>query len=265
MKRAAAPWIERYGRFGYAAKALVYIVIGILALYAAFEVSTQRPNVQNALETIFFRPFGGILLSIVTIGLFGYAGWQFVAALVDGEHDGSDVKGILLRLGKVWGALAYGVLAAQSARVLLGIVAEDKRVEALTATVMTFALGRGAIAMTGLGILVFGLYQFYQAYAAQVRQHLELALLGDHAVPLVVWLGRLGLAARGVVFVLIGAFLIRAAIRDDPQAAMGLGEALLFLERLPFGLWLLGAAAVGFIAYGVYEFFKGCYRRLDVL
>ena len=33
--REASPWIERLGRFGYAAKGVVYLVIGVLAVQAA--------------------------------------------------------------------------------------------------------------------------------------------------------------------------------------------------------------------------------------
>ena len=34
--RQAAPWVERLARFGYAAKGTVYIVIGVLAVMAAW-------------------------------------------------------------------------------------------------------------------------------------------------------------------------------------------------------------------------------------
>jgi hypothetical protein len=262
-ERAAASWIERCGRFGYAAKATIHIVIGILALGATLGIGTQSPNPHNALETIFFQPFGGFLLTIVTVGLFGYAVWQLVAALVDGECDGSDAKGILMRLGKGWGALAYTALALQSTDLLIGRVTDGEYTKEWTAEVMSYSIGRGLVAMTGASIVIFGLYQFYQAYAPKVHRDLDLRFLSYRTVTLARWIGRLGFAARGVVFVLVGTFLTRAAIRYNPSDAVGLGEAFLTLKQQPFGPWLLGAVAAGFIAYGVYELFKGYYRHLD--
>lgn len=261
--QTAACWMERCGRIGYVAKGTLYIVIGILALHTAVAIPTQLPTTENALAAILVQPFGGLLLSSVTLGLFGYAGWQLVAAVVDGEHDGSHAIGRLVRLGKGWGSLVYTALAVQSARIVTGRFVGGEQAEAWTAIVLGFAPGRVLVGLTGVGIVCLGLYQFYQVYAWSVRHQLDLSTLRHRIGTLMRWLGRFGLVARGVVFGLIGVLLVRAAIHYDPYEASGLGEAFLILERLPFGPWLLGSVALGFIAYGLAECFIGYYRQLD--
>jgi Domain of Unknown Function (DUF1206) len=75
-------------------------------------------------------------------------------------------------------------------------------------------------------------------------------------------LGRLGIAARGIVFGIIGLFLIQAAKQSDASQAKGFGEALASLEQQPFGPWVLGLVALGLIAYGIYSVVEARYRRI---
>ena len=75
-------------------------------------------------------------------------------------------------------------------------------------------------------------------------------------------LGRIGFAALGAVNVVIGIFLIIAAVRHNAGEAKGIGDALSTLAQRPYGGALLGAVALGLIAYGVYTFAEARYRRL---
>ena len=74
---------------------------------------------------------------------------------------------------------------------------------------------------------------------------------------------RIGLAARGVVFCLVGGFFILAAWRADPSESGGLGKALLTLQAQPYGPWLLALIAIGLFAFGTYSVIQGIYRRID--
>ena len=74
---------------------------------------------------------------------------------------------------------------------------------------------------------------------------------------------RFGIAARGVVFALIGAFLVRAAYDANAHEAKGLGGTLRALATEPHGKWLLGIAALGLIAYGLYDFILARYRHIN--
>jgi hypothetical protein len=80
------------------------------------------------------------------------------------------------------------------------------------------------------------------------------------------WACRIGVAghlARGVVFTLIGVFVIRAAIQYDPSEAIGLDGALQKLAAADYGPYLLGLTAAGLIAYGVYCLVDARYRDVS--
>jgi NADPH:quinone reductase-like Zn-dependent oxidoreductase len=53
-------------------------------------------------------------------------------------------------------------------------------------------------------------------------------------------------------------------VHDDPSEVKDVGDALTALGNRPYGPWLLGVAAAGFIAYGLYQFAKARYRRIVV-
>lgn len=97
----------------------------------------------------------------------------------------------------------------------------------------------------------YGLHQLYQAYKAEFREYLKLGGMSNEARAWIIRAGRFGLAARGVVFRIVGGLLILAALRFEPSEAGGLGDALQTLIRQPFGPWLLAVVAFGLIAYGL--------------
>ena len=79
-RHKASPFIEKFARFGYAAKGVVYVVVGALAAIAAFGQGGQTTGSRGALETISHQPFGQALLGIVALGLIGYGVYEFVKA-----------------------------------------------------------------------------------------------------------------------------------------------------------------------------------------
>jgi hypothetical protein len=129
---------------------------------------------------------------------------------------------------------------------------------------MAAPFGRWLVAAAALGVIAYALYQLYRAYASKVRKHLDLDRLSAESQRLVVAVGRFGIGARGVVFLVIGWFLLRAARQADASEASGMGEALRTLERQPYGKWLLALVGLGFVSYGLYEFVNARYRRIAV-
>jgi hypothetical protein len=80
------------------------------------------------------------------------------------------------------------------------------------------------------------------------------------------WGGRVGTfghVARGVVFGLIGVFVIKAALEYDPKEAIGLDGALQKLASAAYGPYLLGVTAAGLIAYGLYCLVDARYRDVS--
>jgi Domain of Unknown Function (DUF1206) len=79
----------------------------------------------------------------------------------------------------------------------------------------------------------------------------------------VVPLGRLGFMACGLVFVIVGVFLVNAALDADPGEARGLGGALRVLRAQPFGRVLFGITALGLFAFGIFQLVVASYRRIE--
>jgi hypothetical protein len=133
-----------------------------------------------------------------------------------------------------------------------------------TAELLAQPFGQVLVALAGLGILGFAAYQFYEAYTARFEERLDTRGMDGRVRALAVRAGRAGLAARGVVFAIIGLFLLQAALHEDAGEARGLRGALRALEAWPLGPWILTVVALGLATYGVYQLVEARYRRIAV-
>ncbi len=263
---ATGKWMSRLARLGYAVKGVVYLIIGLLAMQLAVGQGGKVTDQRGALQTIAEQPFGKFLLVIVTIGLVGFALWSFIQAVFDTEGKGSDAKGIAGRIGYAVVGVSYALLALAAFGLVMGSGNGGKSSTASTQdwTVMLLKQPFGVFLVILLGLVFIGVafYVFYKAYSAEFRRWLNLATLDAQLTKLVVFLGRFGYAALGVVLGIIGIFLIVAALQHNPGQAKGLDAALKVLLHQPFGPVLLGIVALGLVAYGVYSFVEARYRRV---
>lgn len=265
--RRASPWIERFGRFGYAAKGVVYALVGVLAAQAAFGAGGETTDAQGALQEIVQAPFGQFLLGTVAIGFIGYALWNFIQAIMDTEKKGTDAKGIVTRGGYAIIGLIYMGLAFSAVRLMLGSGGGDSgeaSTQGWTARLLSLPFGQWLVGIGGAVVIGIGLYQLYRAYSAKFREELKLAEMSGPEETWATRSGRFGFAAVGIVFSIIGGFLIVAAIQADPEEAHGLEGALETLIQQPYGPWLLGTVAIGLVAYGIFMLILARYRRMVI-
>ena len=262
--RQASPWVERLARFGYIAKGIVNGLVGVLALEVALGVGGTTTDPRGALEQILLAPFGRFLLAAIAFGLAGYGMWRFVQAGLDTERQGNEAKGLLTRGSYVIVGALYLGLAFSAVRLLFGSGggSSDSKYQGWTATLLAKPFGRWLVVLAGLVVIGIGVFQLYQAWSAKFTEYLRLGELGADERNLVTRLGRIGYAARGVVFGIIGLFLIMAAVREQPEQARGIGGALATLAQQRYGPWLLGAIALGLAAYGAFVLVEARYRRV---
>ncbi|HKP72175.1 MAG TPA: DUF1206 domain-containing protein [Pyrinomonadaceae bacterium] len=261
---AKHPWTERVARIGYAAKGVVYIAVGALATMAALGVGGEATDVRGAMRSIARQPFGTVLLAIVALGLTAYVAWRWVQAVTDADDKGTDAKGIALRVGYTGSGLVYAGFALSAARILLGAREEGRpsAAQSWTAKLMEFPYGWALVILAGLAVIGFGLYQCYKGLTAKFRKRLKVGEMSAGAVRWATRSGRAGFISRGVVFLIVGGFLIQAALYYDSSQAKGLDGALQTLARQSYGKWLLGAVALGLVAYGFYMLIEARYRRI---
>jgi hypothetical protein len=265
--RKASPWLVGLGRLGHAAKGVVYLLVGVLAVQVALGRGGETTDNKGALTRIAEAPFGKFLLIAMAIGIAGYALWRMLQALLDTDGEGSDAEGIAKRAGYAGSAVIYTGLALSAVQLLrMGNAGESgtQSAQSWTAQLMEKPFGQWLVAIAGLLVIGIGGYQIYKGYKATFREDLELGAIGATEENWVTRLGRIGHIARGIVFGVIGIFLIVAALQANPGEARGIDGALATLAQQSFGPWLLGAVAIGFVAYGLYMFAEARYRRMVV-
>lgn len=266
-RRAAAhPWVEKLARFGFAAKGVVYFLVGLLAVQVALGTGGKTTDSSGALTTLVRQPFGKVLLSLMTIGLLGYALWRLVQSLFDPEHAGEKTspKHIAQRLGYALSAIAYTALAFTAFRLVMGTAGDSGNSTAdWTARLMAQPFGRWLVGLVGLVAIGVGFSYLYQAYKAKFQQHLNLHQMSPTERKWTKRLGQFGIGARGIIFAIIGIFLVLAALNANANEARGVGGALAALAAQPFGPWLLGTVALGFIAYSIYSLLEARYRQIQ--
>jgi hypothetical protein len=133
-----------------------------------------------------------------------------------------------------------------------------------TATVMQQPLGRWIVGLGGALIIGIGFYRIYQAYKTKFRQELNLTQLDPQHKNWLVNISRFGIAARGVVFIMIGFFILQAAHQYNPQKVQGLDGVLYTLTQQPFGKALLALMAFGLLSYAIYLLLQARFRRIQI-
>jgi hypothetical protein len=259
-----AVWIERLARLGYAAKGLVYIMVGLLALLAAFDWGGRVTGSEGALQTIAFQPFGKTILGLITLGLLGYVLWQFVQVIKDPEHRDRGVASLGRRLSFGLSGLIYAGLALYAIKLILGHASSSgSGSQQQTATLLSQPFGRWLVAAAGVASVAYGVYEFYRAYSKQFRRQLKLTQMKPGTEKWVIRIARFGLTAKGVVAVIIGYFFIQAARLSDASQAKNTEGALQILQQRPYGAWLMGLVALGLIAHGIHLAVQARYRRIS--
>lgn len=257
------PWIEWLARFGYAARGAVYAIVGLLAVQAAFGSRGQVTDTEGALQTVARQSTA--LLWLLAVGLLGYAVWRLLQGALDPENKGHDPKGMIQRGAMIAAGLIYGGLALAAFRMASGAGGAEAGgggQQGFTAELMTKPFGRWLVALAGLGVIISGLHQISNGWTEKFRKHFKTQEMDANEQRLATQTGKLGLIARGIVFLMSGWFLIQAALRFDPSQARGLGGALETLAAQPYGPWLLAIVALGLIAFGAYSILLARYRRI---
>ncbi|SHI66988.1 protein of unknown function [Roseomonas rosea] len=258
-KRKGLEWLAR---LGYAARGLVSLLVGLIALLAATSGGGEVAGSKGALQAIPSQPWGGALLLVVALGLFGFALWRAIQSLTDADGLGTGWRGLGPRIGQLVSAIIYVGLGLFALDLLLGSAprgGEEQAARDWTRWLLAQPFGRWLVAGAGIAVLGAGLGMAAKAWTASFRRHL---VCGPGTAGWVVPLGRAGYAARAVVFVIISAFLVIAAVQADPSEARGLGGALLALQEQPFGRVAFGLVALGLAAFGAFQFAEARYRRI---
>jgi hypothetical protein len=244
-------------RFGLTSRAVVYLVMGWLAVLVAIGAKTHIDQ-RGALTKVLAAPFGTLLVVLLTIGFVGYAVWRLSEAIfgVTGEPPGPGPR--LKSLGR---AIVYAVLAISAIALLEG----SRRTQAgqqshLASTVMSHPGGRWLVGVAGLVVVAIGLVMVSEGWSAKFLRYF--GYLPSSLRRAVVVLGRVGTIARGIVFAITGVLVIIAAWTHKPTKAGGIDPAFKTLLSLPYGPALVAGLGIGLCIFGVYGLAEAIWRRV---
>ena len=127
---------------------------------------------------------------------------------------------------------------------------------------LAWQFGQLLVGTVGAVLVAAGLGFGYQAVTTNFQDRLR----RDEMRPAVWWAitvaGAVGSWARAVVLVLVGGFVLAAAVTYQPRRARGLVAALPAVADRPYGPWLLAAVALGLGCYGLYVLAEVRYRTV---
>ena len=255
--------LKNIAGLGLAAKAITFLIIGILTFMAAINIGGQKTGKLKVLEFLEKQTFGTVLLIIMGLGLLCYAFWCILQGIKDPENIGNQKKDIIKRLGAFISGLLYLGLAIIAFLNAFGSYSSSSNSKLMT---KVFSSNLGLIALGAIGIIIIGIgiFQFTRIRQDKFESMFSQKVLNEEKRKKTLYTSAyIGLAARGIIFLLIGFFAIKAAASTDPEKIKTTTDVFSFLENSSYGSWLLGVVAIGLIAYAIYTLMLAKYRRFN--
>jgi hypothetical protein len=256
--------MEGAARWGFAARGLIYLLVGVLALQIAFGDSGEQADRGGALHAIAQRPFGSAVIWALGIGLAGMALWRLSEAVVGAS--GRDGRKASKRLQSGARFVLYAVIAASvltyAAGNRGGSRSSDEQSQDVTARVMEMPAGPWLVGLVGAGLVAAGLWIGVRAVQRRFCEHLKVSAMSRRTRRTVDVLGVVGGVCRGAVFTVAGGFVVKAALSFDPDKAKGVDDTLRSFAETPAGPWLLVAVAAGLVLFGLFSFAMARWRKV---
>ena len=259
-REAGQSGIDWLARAGLASRGILYVVVGVLAIrVASGDSAGEKASHTGALEAVGEQPFGTVLLWILGVGLLGLAMWQATEAAWGHRHEG--YKRARKRAESALKVGIYTVLGIIALRFAMG-QEHSEGGEELTARLLGAPGGQLVVGAIGAGIAVAGVVIFWRGLNKEFDEDVAYGRMSASTARTIERLGQAGYLARGVVFGVIGVLVAGAATTYDPNKARGMDLALKTLAGQPYGTWILGAVAVGLLAFGVFCLAAARYARV---
>lgn len=253
-------------RAGFAARGVTYGVIGGISIALALGVGSDgaAPNQQGALQFIARAPLGRAVIVVAALGLLAYALWKLGQAVIGRGPEGGGGPTLKDRIANLGGSLVYFAFFAVAVRVLVGSAGGNQTAQQQQATAGVLHWPGGSIIVMAAGAVLLGisLFQIWEAFCDQFAEDNKLLEMSRRAARAFLVIGRIGLTARALVFVLIGYFVIRTAVESRTSPGIGLDGALAAVHGEPLGNVLLALVAAGLLIFAAFSFFEARYRRL---
>lgn len=248
------------GRAGFAARGVVYVLIGVLAVRIALGSGGESADRQGALAQVAAQPFGKAMLWALVVGFGCMALWRGARALGRGpRHKAAsrvlDGGRAVFYAAICWATAAYAAGGGQGS-------SGNAQSQDWTASALKLPYGRVLVGAAGCLLIGIGAVLAVRAAMRRFLRQLDTGTMSHRTKQVVTALGVGGGVARGVVFSAAGIFILVAAVRFDPGEAKGVDATLRSFMQTPVGPWLLVGVAIGLVLFGVFSFASARWRRL---
>ena len=240
-------------RLGFAARGLVYTLIGYLFLTGGSQAATDGPS--SAFAWIQEVKGGTLILFLCAFGLFGYALYRLASPALDIENYGSNKTGIGHRIGHGASGLAHLALAYTAFQFANGekqSASGRSSAQEAAGTLLSVDFGPFLLGLVGLG--------FFIGAAAQAKKAVTgsfLRRVSGRAPTFVKPLGHAGYAARAIVFLVIGWSIVKTGYFSDGSQVKSIGAAVSSMQgEGPF----FTIVSLGLLLFGVFSLFLARYR-----
>jgi hypothetical protein len=234
-------------RFGFVTRGLLYLVIAWLVIRTG-----RTEDLTGAMEYLGHGVGRGLMIFLVT-GMSGYGLWRVSDAAFGMDSGRHHPKAWRRRIAAGSSGAIYLFLAYKALRILLGQRGHVGDIHENAGTALHLPAGELALGVAAAVLAGAGIVQLWKAASCSFLRHLDEA----GQASLAKWLGRLGYAARGIVFLTVSWLLARAAVHHSAAEAGGLEQALDALRGpLEFPV------AAGLALFGVYSLVEARYRSI---
>lgn len=253
------PYVEKLAIFGCYAIAVVYFMVGLVALLSFLGQTSNGADEESIMGMILEIPLGEVLVGIVILGMLGYIVWRVFEAFADPYNFGGDLMGISRRTGIALSAVGYLIIAFAAGQALLeGGGNGDEDQQQMIAQVLEWPAGQWLVAIAGAITGFAGLVQFKYVIGGDYIKRIDFHNMPPWLDKTTHILGWAGYFARGIILLVIAYFLLHAGIAEEPQAMGDTDEAFDFMGDFGvIGHIVFIAVALGTMGYGVFMVIHG--------
>ena len=249
--------IRVWAKMGYAARGMVYVVIGYLAFATVMGWGEHKADSKSAILSLKTQPFGELLLVVLVVGLMGYVIWRLIQGIQDTDNHGTSIKGLTIRFGLLCSAVTHTFLTYW---VVYLLVTNTQSQLDSQQSFFSSSVSLWIFSIVGLFFIGVGVAHIYKGATARFERYLQIP---DDKAFWTVPICQFGLIARGVVWLIVGVTMLQSVIVAGQSETKNIDDALQWLNSTRYGLFLTGVAALGLFAFGLYGFLESAYRRIE--
>ena len=246
--------MEIMARAGFAVSGLLHFLVGSIAIRLAMG-GQGHADVSGAVQELASQPAGPLLLWSSFAACVALAIWQASDAVFDYSNLPKREK-TLRKLKAAGQALVFTAFAVTLASFAIGSGKDNSQSASdFTIALMKAPGGIALLIVVGAAVAITGIVYGIRGVRKSFEKNLRMPAPGPTRTAVTVS-GVVGYVAKGFALLLVGLLIIIATVRAHPEESTGLDGGLKALRDQPFGLYLLAAAGIGLICYGVYSMMR---------